>query len=260
MAEDDAESETPIREAMDAKGLSFEDVANELGVSTRAVRFWAAGRSKPQPPVRPHLARLLDVSPVDLWPSDESDTEPSVIAEYRRLIDVPRSLWERLLISADKHIDVMTGGGRFYLEQYPDLADVLASKQRLGSNPEVRVCLADPTTEAVREREQEEAAYSNLEPGLLPANAATVARQWKTELQEYDAGEVRVSDHTWRISIFRFDDDMIAQVYVFGGRGIYTTAEHLRRTNIGGRFDQYMEHFDRIWTDHSRPADATLDP
>ncbi|MCP4966731.1 MAG: helix-turn-helix transcriptional regulator [bacterium] len=248
---------SPIRSAMNTAGLSFEDVANALGVSSRAVRFWASGRSKPQAVVRPQLAKLLGVSPVDLFPADRSDLEPEVIASYDRLIDIPRNLWERLLIGAEHHVDIIAGGTRHYLEQNPDLGEVLQAKQRLGSSVTFRVCLADPTTEAIGAREEEESRYSTLVAGGLRTNTAAVLSEWQNQLDRYDSGEVRVTDVAYRLGLFRFDDEMIAQVYTFGGRGQYSAADHLQRTRQGGKFDQYVEHFERIWADASRPPPET---
>jgi len=262
MDSDETPGEAPsaIKAAIDAAGLNFDDVANELGVTSRAVRFWASGRSKPQAPIRPQLARLLGVSAVDLFPSDRSDLEPEVLATYDRLLDVPRNLWERLLIGAEQHVDVLAGGTRNYLEQNPDLGEVLAAKQRLGATVAVRVCLADPAGAAITQREQEESQYSSLVTGGLQTNTAAVLTEWQHHLNEHEGAEVRVTDHAYRIAIFRFDDEMIAQVYTYGSRGQHTAADHLRRTHKGGKFDQYVEHFERIWQDASRPLPTDEGP
>lgn len=58
-----------------ALGLTLEELAGRLKVSTATVSAWETGRYTPHPRMIPKLARLLGVSPMDLTrilsPGDE---------------------------------------------------------------------------------------------------------------------------------------------------------------------------------------------
>lgn len=76
---------TKLREALTARGVRQEDLAEVLGITQSAVSWWVRGKGRPSIEVIPALAAALDADSIDLaltwWPE---------LAELDRLAEVRR--------------------------------------------------------------------------------------------------------------------------------------------------------------------------
>jgi hypothetical protein len=61
-----------------------------------------------------------------------------------------------------------------------------------------------------------------------------------------DAVEIRLHDTPLYNSIYRFDDDMLVNVHVYGILAAYTPVLRLKRID-GAYFNTYLESFEQVW-------------
>ncbi|MFD0855193.1 XRE family transcriptional regulator, partial [Actinomadura adrarensis] len=66
--------------------------------------------------------------------------------------------------------------------------------------------------------------------------------------------QIRLHDTPLYNSIYRFDDEMIVNVHVYGLLAAYTPVMHIRRLD-GAYFNTYLESFERVWAS-ARPLDG----
>jgi hypothetical protein len=64
---------------------------------------------------------------------------------------------------------------------------------------------------------------------------------------------MRLHGSTLYTSIYRADDEMIANPHIIGLPAAQAPALHLRRIATGGLFDTYATAYDRVW-DNAKPA------
>jgi hypothetical protein len=58
--------------------------------------------------------------------------------------------------------------------------------------------------------------------------------------------QIRLHDTPLYNSIYRFDDEMLINVHVYGILAAYTPTMHIRRID-GAYFNTYVESFERVW-------------
>src|SRR5215471_3895951 len=122
-------------------GLNEVHVAARLGVDTKTVRRWIAGRALPYRRHRWALAALLSTAEADLWPQLRSaQSRPEeLVAIDPHLGTVPREVWLRLFGSAQHEISLLDHRER-PLAASSDVARALAEK--VTAELTVRICLA----------------------------------------------------------------------------------------------------------------------
>lgn len=59
--------------------------------------------------------------------------------------------------------------------------------------------------------------------------------------------DVRLHETTLYNSLFRFDDNLLANTHVYGFPAAHNPVIHLRRAPGSGLFDHYMSSFVRVW-------------
>jgi hypothetical protein len=59
--------------------------------------------------------------------------------------------------------------------------------------------------------------------------------------------ELRFHATTLYNSIYRFDDDMLVNIHVYGAPAAHSPVLHLRRLPGGQLFDHYQASFERVW-------------
>jgi hypothetical protein len=59
--------------------------------------------------------------------------------------------------------------------------------------------------------------------------------------------EARKHDTTLYTSIFRFDEDLLANTHVYGAPANHSPILHLHRVAGGRLFPHFMNAFDRVW-------------
>ncbi len=59
--------------------------------------------------------------------------------------------------------------------------------------------------------------------------------------------EVRLHDTTLYNSLFRYDDNLLVNLHIFGQPASANPVFHLRRADASGWFDSYTESFEAVW-------------
>ncbi|WP_174501726.1 helix-turn-helix domain-containing protein [Streptacidiphilus neutrinimicus] len=242
-----------LRLAMTKRGVSPEALAAACEVDPKTVGRWLAGRL-PHPRHRWTASELLRADATEIWPQSTAAPAVSagpdalVAATYANRASVPRDLWLRLLEHAERHVDVLVYSGTFFAQSNPHVAEMLATRARHGA--QVRLCFADPMGQAVARRDQEEEL-----DGTMAAKIRASLTYYRPLLGQ-DRCEVRLHDATVYASLFRYDDELLANPHIWGQPASANPLLHLRRAPARGWFDHYAASFDAVWT-AARPWDGT---
>lgn len=111
----------------------------------------------------------------------------------------------------------------------------------------MRILLGDPDSDQVARRGAEE--------GIGDAMAGKVRNVLVhyRDLADADNVEVRLHSTTLYTSIYRFDDELLANAHVYGFPAAHAPVLHLRRLSSGVLFETYAESFAKVWAG-ARPA------
>ncbi len=243
-----------LRAAMDRACLSVEKAAREAGVDPKTVQRWLAGRV-PHPRHRWALAEQLDEDEEYLWPgarrrqADALGAAAELVAAYPYRADLDAGRWWNLFNRAERQIDLLGYTLYFLPLQHPQLTDLLLSKCERGCK--VRVAIADPDSENVQRRDEEE-----QEAITLVARIRTSLKAF-APLLDCEGADVRFQDVPLYNSMFRFDDEMLMTPMLYATPGHSAPLLHLRRMGPGGLFSRFAAHFEGIWAD-SAPVGQDL--
>jgi transcriptional regulator with XRE-family HTH domain len=230
-------------------GVTLEQVAHQLGVDPKTVQRWLAGRT-PHPRHRYAMAQLLEESEEFLWPgarrrpADALGAAAELVAAYPHRTDLGVDRWWDLFREAEAQIDLLGYTLYFLPHQHPELIELLVEKCQQGCR--VRIALADPKSEHVRRRDEEEHEAITLVPRIQTSMQAF------EPLLDCANADLRFQDAPLYNSIFRFDDQMLVTPHLYGMPGRSAPLLHLRRLGPSGIFSRFSAHFEGIWSD-SRP-------
>jgi len=140
---------------------------------------------------------------------------------------------------------VLVYAGLFLIDSHPDLAATLVHKGELGTR--ARLTFGDPDSTMVAERGEEEGIGDDL--------AARIRLSLASVRDAVGAQGVEVRQHNTILynSLYRFDDDMLVNVHVYGAPAGQNPVLHLRRVPGGRLFDHFLRSFDRVW-EHATPV------
>jgi transcriptional regulator with XRE-family HTH domain len=243
-----------LRNALAAKHVSIEALARKTEVDPKTVQRWIGGRT-PHQRHRWKIAEILGEKEEYLWPEEADQatgTAPAtaeILAAYAQRTDVPASLWWELITKAEKQIDFLGFAMLFLPEQHPDLMPVLKEKSQKGCR--IRIAVADPHTEYVQQRDDEE----ELE-GTLPARIQSTIRHFKP-LRQTPNIEVGLHRMPLYNSIFRFDEEMFVTPHLYKVHGSKAPLLHLRQLGQRGLFRDFASHFENVWVT-TIPVETTL--
>jgi transcriptional regulator with XRE-family HTH domain len=233
-----------LREAVLRNGLTPIAVAEKLGVDPKTVERWITQDRTPYPRHRHAVAAMVREDVSYLWPKAVTPEKASRIGQselvrlYSRRSSMPCDLWHRLIERAEERIDVLTYAGLFLVEQAPRLVDTL--RQKALDGVKVTILLGDPTSAVVERKSIEEGA-----PGVMAAKIRQV-QHYYNRLEGAPGIKVLYHDTTLYNSIFRFDDEMLVNMHVFGFPAPHAPVMHLRRLSGGDLFGTYSDSFDRV--------------
>lgn len=242
-----------LRDAILRNGLTPVMVADKIGVDAKTVERWITQDRTPYPRHRHAIAAMVREDVPYLWPKAVTPEKASRIGQsemvqlYSRRSSVPYELWHRLIERAEKQIDILAYAGLFLVEQDPRLVDTL--RQKAAGGAKVRILLGDPTSPAIERKSVEEGA-----PGVMAAKIRQV-QQYYNRLDGAPGVTVLYHDTTLYNSIYRFDDEMLVNMHVYGFPAPHVPVMHLRRLNGGDLFGTYADSFDRVLT-ASKPRPA----
>lgn len=235
-----------LLESLLLNGFSPATAAESIGVDAKTVERWISKGRTPFPKHRRALAALVHEAETYLWPDAIDPERRTEIAEaevikifpHRSLI--PADLWSRLLRDSSERIDILVLAGLFLAEE-PTFAKTIKTKVNQGLS--VRMLFGDPLADEAVKRSSEE----KLAVGTVPARIKN-ALALVEPLTSIEGVEIRFHGTTLYNSIFRFDDEMIVNMHVFGQPGAYAPAMHLRRLPTGDLFETYLSSFEHVWS------------
>lgn len=235
-----------LRTAVNAAGLTPDDLAASLGVDPKTVARWITQGRAPYPKYRAQIAALLKESEAYLWPGALSDTErdsaaaSEIIRVYPHRSAIERESWFRLFDAAEDQIDLLAYAALFLPEQYPGVMDTI--ERKAGAGATIRVLLGDPDGSAVAQRSTEE----GIGPDAIGAKIRNTLAFYRP-LAASGLVDVRNHDTTLYTSIYRADDEMFVNHHVYGLPAAQAPVMHLRRLPAGDLFTTFSKAFDRIW-------------
>lgn len=236
-----------LRSRITATGLTLDGLAEQVGVDPKTVERWITTDRIPHRRHRQVTASLLRVDEVYLWPSLADDTRPRSADEaefvgfFPHRGAVPQHLWTSLLRDVRDGFDMLVYAGLFLLDAYPELPRMIAEKA--GQGARIRLLFGDPSSEAVRQRGHEEGIGEGLSARIQ------ISLNYLRGLVHEPGVEIRFHTTILYNSIYRFDDELLANVHVYGSPAPHNPVLHLRRVPGGRTFDHYMDSFDRVWAE-----------
>lgn len=236
-----------LRDALLRNGLTPEDAANSLSVSTKTVERWVRGGRIPYPKHRYRIAALVKESEQFLWPdaiSPERAAEVStseVVKVYPHRHEIPRDVWLKLFDNTTRRLDILVYAGMFLTD---DTGLLKKLRHKADAGADIRLLFGDPRSREVTRRTSEE----GIGTGAIAAKIRNVLAFFDPII-ETPGIELRLHKTTLYNSIYRFDEDMIVNMHVYGRMGAQSPAMHLRQLSEGSLFDTYAENFDSIWKD-----------
>ncbi|MEO3802907.1 helix-turn-helix transcriptional regulator [Nonomuraea sp. B1E8] len=236
-----------LRRTMLRAGLDPQQLADSAEVSVKSVERWLTGRVIPYPKTRYRVAAILEEDESYLWPDAIDRTSlggAELVTSYPRRNDVPRHLWTEVLRNAERNIDLLAFAGLFLTEEHPDWLPTLAGKAKAGAR--VRLLIGDPNGAQLAARDAEYEIGGGV-AGRVTSVMAYYGQRMPPSVQ------IRLHDTPLYNSIYRFDDEMLVNVHVYGLLAAYTPTFHLRRMD-GAWFNTYLESYERVWAS-ARPWD-----
>jgi hypothetical protein len=223
-------------------GLDAADVAARLGVDSKTVEQWCAGRV-PYARNRAALAALVGRDEHELWPTTRQ-LRPSmppggeVLAIYPHRWAVPRETWLRHFTGAEREIGILAYSALFLVED-PGILRTLAGRARAGVS--VRILLGDPDSPEVADRGESE-GIGDAMPARI-RNALALLRPLTAE----PGVHLRLHRTALYNSIYRADDDLLINPHVYAQPAATAPVLHVRPTEDGMLAANYAESFERVW-------------
>lgn len=237
-----------LRAALLERGMTPAALAAAIDVDPKSVERWISGRQ----PYRRHrfaVAAALNVDEFYLWPDALSPEQMTAASESELLTvfphrwSVPRDMWRRLFETAEHEIGVLVYSG-FFLAEDSGMMRLFVEKARAGVR--VRILLGDPDSPGVGQRGADEGIDDALAAKIR--NAIVLYRP----LRETEGAEIRLHQTTLYNSIYRADDQLLANSHVYGTPAGDAPVMHLRKVPGGGMVNTYLTSFERVWETGTR--------
>jgi transcriptional regulator with XRE-family HTH domain len=236
-----------LRTVMLQRGVSVQDLALACAVDPKTISRWINPGRVPHREHRWKSAKLLDADETYLWPElldrdphrQRETAQAELIQLYPHRAAVPRDLWTHLLGKSKHHVDMLVYAGTFFA-QTPRIARMLA--ERAGAGVQIRLCIGDPSSQAVDVRDREEGLRGTL------ASKIKASLTYYRALSGVSGCEMRLHGTTLYASLFRYDDTMMVNPHAWGQPASTNPLLHLRRLDAAaGVFDHYLDSFEGVW-------------
>jgi len=232
-----------LRNAMIAAHVDLDTLTRATSVDPKTVQRWLKGRV-PHARYRWKIAELLREHEDFLWPPNDhiitaATQTAEIVAAYAHRSDVPPAAWWQLFLQAQKQMDLLGYAMQFLPEQHARLETLLREKASDGCK--IRIALADPASNAVQMRDEEERLG-----GTLSARIQTTLYHFRS-LHNHEG--IEMCYHTTPIynSVFRFDNEMFVTPHLYGLHGSKAPLHHLRYLGANGIFANFLGHFEAVW-------------
>jgi transcriptional regulator with XRE-family HTH domain len=245
-----------LRGAIIESGMTLEQVAEWLGVSAKTVERWINDpKRQPYRRFKYATASLLQREMSYLWPEERTSAEVTeagnaeLIKLYPHRSVVPNRLWTQLYAGAQRSFDVLVYSG-FWLTEDATFHQVV--KEKSAADIPVRFMLGDPDSAAV--------AVRGADEGIGGAMAGKI----RNALVNYaplfglPGVEFRLHSTTLYNSLYRADDQMLANGHLYGVGAYMAPVLHIQRVAGGELFDAYAESIERVW-EGARPITSPTD-
>ncbi|WP_030981363.1 helix-turn-helix domain-containing protein [Streptomyces sp. NRRL S-1813] len=234
-----------LRAAMAVGGWTHAALAASTQVDPKSVERWVNLGRIPRRATALLAAETLGEDVHALWPAlrqarSARAVSSELVALYDQRADVPVSTFTDMLAEARENIDVLVYAAVFLHEAFPRLNDLL--RERAAEGCSVRIALGDAESENVRQRGEEERFGHGIE------SRCRLALMHFRPLLGVPGIEIRTHGTTLYNSIYRADDQLLANAHVWGVNAYGAPVWHLRRNRDGGIFDTYALSFDAVWT------------
>lgn len=239
-----------LRSALLARGMTVQSLADEIQVNAKTVERWITQGKVPYRRHQYATAAALKVDVTTLW--EDSRTQDSatdlskaeIVTAYPHRHVVPSDLWREMCERATERIDILVYAG-IYLAEDPLFFSTL--KEKAESGVRIRVLMGDPECEAVLRRGIDEG--HRIMGGKI-RNALVNYRPLFTSHPEIT---FRLHDTVLYNSIYRADDEMLANTHVYGIGAYMAPVFHLRQLPGGGLFDTFANSVEQTW-EGARPV------
>lgn len=232
-----------LADAIRQRGYSVQDFAERVGVDPKTAHRWIMNGTLPHPTHRAKVTATLAVPSAMFWPSASGpmDGTSELVGLYTTRAEVSPATISSLLTASKGHIDVLAYAALWLWDSVNGFADGLTAKTAEGV--EVRVCLGDPNSEAVRLRGEDEGIGEGM------AGRCRLAASYAAPLRRIKPEAVRQTGTTLYASILRFDDDLLLNTHLWGNPAVDSPVLHLQRRDERGVFANSVRSFERVWTD-----------
>lgn len=242
-----------LRAAIVGSGLTTRSLSERVGVGPKTVERWITKARVPHRTHRLAVAAAVGQDDGFLWPTALSEAQSrsasreEFVAFHTSRGALPTTTLTSLAISSRDSIDLLAFAGTFLHDAVPDFDSALIERARAGVK--IRLCLGDPDSDSVRLRGEEEGIGSSL------AHRCTLTWKYFRPLLAEPNVAARMHGSTLYNSIFRFDDDLLANAHNYGSAAGSSPILHFHRLPGGRMFSHYMDGFERTW-DQGRPVSA----
>src|SRR5262245_27897333 len=153
-----------LRAALLERGITPQQLAQEIGVDPKSGERWVAGRL-PYRRFRVQISAFLKLDEGYLWPDalsrDQvaSASESEIVNIYPARWAVPSDLWRSFFAKAEADIGVLVYSGLFIPE---DAGILKVFREKAAEGVNVRVLLGDPDSDVVAQRGADEGINTDM--------------------------------------------------------------------------------------------------
>lgn len=230
-----------LADAIVRSGMTIQRLAEATGHHPKTVERWVSGQQAPYPRSRQLLSRALDLPEAVLFPevSRTFSGSDELTTFYGTRAEVPTSLVSALANEATTRIDVCAYAATWLWDSIPGFVPLL--RRRIDDGVTARLCLGDPDSDAVRVRGAEEGIGASL------AARCRLGLSYARPLIEAFPSSVRMTGATLYASLYRFDDDVLANFHLFGNPASASPVLHCHKRGSSGIVANLERSFDAIW-------------
>jgi transcriptional regulator with XRE-family HTH domain len=236
-----------LQDAIRQAGRTIEDVAGEVGADPKTVGRWVTTGRLPRPASRRALADVLGIPPAVLWPEAGAPASGAteLVGIYASRRELSPATVASLLKETESQVDIVAYAALWLWDTVPHFGELLC--QKLADGVGVRVCLGDPTSDAVRLRGEEESLGGD---GM--ASRCRLALSYAASVGEGGGDVLRTTEATLYNSIYRFDDDLLVNTHFLGNPASDSPVLYLHHKTDGGVVSTVLNTIDRVW-DQAQP-------
>jgi hypothetical protein len=231
-----------LADAIRSSGRSVEDLAAGVGAHPKTLERWVSSGRLPHATLRVRLAALLGVPVPMLWPEvpGAANGVSEVVGIYTTRNELSPSVVGSMLDAASSRVDVLVYSGMWLWDTVPRFHERLV--ERITAGVALRICLGDPSSDAVRLRGEEEGSSDAM------VSRCKIAIDCARRVLDADPTVVRLTGSTLYSSILRFDDEVLVNTHLWGNPAAASPVLHLRsRSGEDGIAANARRSFERVW-------------